>query len=394
MKLSTTYNELFKEFRNAAPFHQLKDHPVDIVTLPFLSDSKGILAKKSRRGLKGSKAFFPESDASIKENQEFSYHIFIPRGVQKSKRAIMLMHGLNEKSWKKYLPWALSLTLKTGSPVILFPMAFHMNRAPSMWSQPRLMQSLMLLRTGLINKLSKSTFINAALSSRLDSFPHRFYLSGYQSANDMFKLIQSIKHGSHPYFEADTRVDVFAYSIGAFLAQNMLIADDDKLLSDSRIVLFCGGAVFKDMDGESKLIMDSSAFNKLVTYFVNNLEKDIASSKPYTHLLKTSALGRAFRSMIGPDLNREVRETVFRDNADRIKVIGLKNDTVIPSDKIIETMQGKNHDIHANLEILDPPFEYTHEIPFPIGRSGNDDLIDISFEEIFSGSADFFSQAS
>lgn len=389
MKLSTTYNELFKEFRSAAPFHQLEEHPVDIVTLPFLSDSKGILAKKPRRG-RGSKEFFPVTDAYIKENQEFTYHMFIPRGYTKSNRAIMLMHGLNEKNWKKYLPWALSLTLKTGCPVILFPMAFHMNRAPSMWSQPRIMQNLMQLRSGLSKQLSKSTFINAALSQRLDSFPHRFYLSGYQTANDMFKLISSIKNGLHPYFLADTRIDLFAYSIGAFLAQNMLIADDNQLLSDSKIILFCGGAVFKDMDGESKLIMDSSAFNKLVSYFVNNLENDIASSKPYTHLLKYSSLGRAFRSMIGPDLNWEVREEVFKANADRIKVIGLKRDTVIPSDKIIETMRGKNNDIPAKLEILDPPFEYSHEIPFPIGKNGNDELIDNSFEEIFSGSAEFF----
>ncbi len=394
MKLSNTYNELFKEFRNAAPYHQLEDYPVDIVTLPFISDSSGILAKKSRRGSGKAKEFFPETDACIRENQEFTYHIFLPRGKQKSSRVIMLMHGLNEKNWKKYLPWALSLTLKTGSSVILFPMAFHMDRAPSSWSQPRIMQKLMQFRSSLVKQLSKSTFINAALSHRLDNFPHRFYLSGYQSANDMFKLIQSIKYGSHPYFEANTRVDLFAYSIGAFLAQNMLIADDNKLLSDSRIVLFCGGAVFKDMDGESKLIMDSSAFNKLVSYFVNNLENDIASSKPYTHLLKSSSLGRAFRSMIGPDLNRDTRESVFRECADRIKVIGLKNDTVIPSDKIAETMRGKNLDIPSNMEILDPPFQYSHEIPFPIGRNGNDELIDISFEEIFSDSAAFFCQAS
>lgn len=390
MKLSTSYQELFKEFNTAAPYHQLADYPVDIVSLPFLSDSRGILAKKPRWGFKGGKEFFPETDASIKENQEFTYHIFTPRGMHKSDHAIMLLHGLNEKSWKKYLPWALSLTLKTGAPVILFPMAFHMNRAPSSWSQPRLMQNLMQFRTGVIKQLSKSSFINAALSHRLDSFPHRFYLSGYQTANDMFKLIQSIRNGSHPYFEKDTRVDLFAYSIGAFLAQNMLIADDNKLLRDSKIVLFCGGSVFQDMDGESKLIMDSSAFNKLVTYFINNLETDIEKSKPYTHLLKTSSLGRAFRSMIGFEHNREVREAVFRENADRIKVIGLKKDKVIPTDKIIETMIGKNKDIKPHLEIYDPPFEYSHEIPFPVGRNGNDLQIDNCFEEIFSNSARFF----
>jgi hypothetical protein len=392
MKLSTTYNELFKEFRTASPFHQLKDYPVDIVTLPFISDSSD-LAKRPRKGDKESKLYFPETDASIKENQEFSYHIFMPRGQEKSDKAILLMHGLNEKSWKKYLPWALSLTLKTGSPVILFPMAFHMNRAPSIWSQPRMMQNLMQIRTKVINQLAKSTFMNAALSHRLDNFPHRFYLSGYQTAIDMFKLIGSIKNGFHPYFLANTRVDIFAYSIGAFLAQNMLIADENKVLSDSKILLFCGGSVFQDMAGESKLIMDSSAFNKLLDYFVNNLENDIAQNKPYTSLLKESYLGRAFRSMIGRDHNRDLREEVFKASANRIKVIGLKNDTVIPSNKIMETMRGKNADIPIQIEILDLPFAYTHEIPFPIGRKGEDDLVDQGFEEVFSSSAAFFREA-
>lgn len=389
MKLSTTYNELFKEFRSASPYHQLKDYPVDIVTLPFISDSSN-LPKRSRKGDKESKQFFPETDAYIKENQKFTYHIFLPRHKAKSNRAIMLMHGLNEKSWKKYLPWALALTLKTGAPVILFPMAFHMNRAPSMWSQPRMMQNLMQLRSSLINQLSQSTFINAALSHRLDNLPHRFYLSGYQTAIDMFKLIDSIKNGFHPYFNANTQVDIFAYSIGAFLAQNMLIADKNNILVDSKILLFCGGSVFEDMEGESKLIMDSSAFKKLLDYFINNLEKDISENKAYTQLLKKSYLGSAFRSMIGRDHNRELREKVFREHAEKIKVIGLKNDTVIPSDKIVETMRGKYADIPTQIEIMDLPFEYTHEIPFPVGRSGNDELVDESFEDIFSRSSEFF----
>lgn len=390
MKLSTSYNELFKEFRTAKPFHQLEDYPVDIVSLPFISDTDGILPKREKKRFKESRKFFPETDAYIKENQVFTYHMFLPRGYNKGDRAIMLMHGLNEKSWKKYLPWALSLTLKTGRPVILFPMAFHMNRAPSLWSQPRVMQNLMQVRSSLIKHLSKSTFMNAAISQRLDSFPHRFYLSGYQSANDMFKLIQSMKLGLHPYFQADTRVDLFAYSIGAFLAQNMLIADENKILSDSKILLFCGGSVFKDMDGESKLIMDSSAFKKLVDYFVNDLETDIKENKAYTHLLKRSSLGKAFRSMIGPDLNRDLREETFKANADRIKVIGLKNDRVIPSDKIVETMRGKHQNIPTDIEIMDFPFQYSHEIPFPIGRNNEDEIVDRAFDEVFSSTAEFF----
>ena len=70
---------------------------------------------------------FPENDNQIKENQNFTYYVVVPSNEGDTKpdkkfgSAILLFHGLNERSWDKYRPWANYLSDKTGKPVILFP---------------------------------------------------------------------------------------------------------------------------------------------------------------------------------------------------------------------------------------------------------------------------------
>jgi hypothetical protein len=392
MKLKETTNSLFEQFRTASTYKKLQNIPINIASFPFTSENYGILPKRRMGKLNEESNYFPQSDAEIKENKDFSYHIVLPQGKVKFDKAIIMMHGLNEKSWKKYLPWATQLAMNTGSPIILFPFAFHMDRAPSAWSQPRSMQNLMLLRKQHKNTVEQCSFMNVALSERLESFPHRFYLSGYQTAMDLFKLIESIKYGHHPLFKEGAHVDLFAYSIGAFLAQIMLIADDEKLLHDSKLMLFCGGAVFQDMIGESKLIMDNLAFNRLLDYFINNLEKDILRNRPYTNLLKNTKLGSGFRAMIGINHNTETRETAFRKHASKMHAIGLEKDTVIPANKILTTMRGNDKLIPTNVDILDFPFEYSHENPFPTAGKGIDDLlVDKSFEDVFGRAGQFLS---
>ncbi|MDC7124719.1 MAG: DUF6051 family protein, partial [Spirochaetales bacterium] len=68
------------------------------------------------------------SDRSIAENNKFRIPVLIPSTKSKNKKATFLIHGLNEKHWDKYLPWAVRIMEETSSPVILFPIAFHMNR--------------------------------------------------------------------------------------------------------------------------------------------------------------------------------------------------------------------------------------------------------------------------
>jgi len=81
-------------------------------------------------------------DINVDENRFFKYQIIKPFGVSKTKKVIFLFHGFNEKDWKKYLPWASAICEGTGSSVILFPIAFHMQRAPKYWSSKREMYKL------------------------------------------------------------------------------------------------------------------------------------------------------------------------------------------------------------------------------------------------------------
>ena len=42
-------------------------------------------------------------DEKINENLSFSYPVFIPAKMKQTDKAILLMHGLNERNWNKYL---------------------------------------------------------------------------------------------------------------------------------------------------------------------------------------------------------------------------------------------------------------------------------------------------
>jgi hypothetical protein len=94
--------------------------------------------------------------------------------------------------------------------------------------------------------------------------------------------------------------------------------------------------------------------------------------------------------MIGISHNTEIRETAFRKHASKIHAIGLEKDRVIPANKILTTMHGMDKMIPTDVDILDFPFEYSHENPFPIAGRGIDDLlVDKHFEDVFSRAGEF-----
>ena len=120
--------------------------------------------------------FSKKGDELIPENQSFSYPVFAP-GITESKKVILLLHGLNERSWIKYLAWAYYLALNTESYVILFPISFHINRSPQAWKDPRAMIPFMKSRNSSLGEISMSSFANIALSNRLTEDPLRFFNS-------------------------------------------------------------------------------------------------------------------------------------------------------------------------------------------------------------------------
>jgi pimeloyl-ACP methyl ester carboxylesterase len=323
-------------------------------------------------------------DEAIRENLSFSYPVFKSSNPAKNKQAIILLHGLNERSWSKYLVWAYFLTLHTGRPVILFPIAFHMNRSPEAWGNPRVMSSILTARKQRLGEVPMSSFANVALSERLCEDPLRFFTSGQQSAADLVQLTKQLSNGGHPLFEKGTTVDMFAYSIGAFLAQILLLGNPGGLYSDSRLFLFCGGAFFDQMDGVSKLIMDQQAFDKLRHFYINELDQEMNRSELLKNSMNKTEMGQSFLAMLSVNNLKAFREDVFQKMKKRIHAVALLKDKVIPATGIMEAMNS-----FIDVEVLDFPYAYSHENPFPLIEGSDSSHVDQSFEKIFSKAAVF-----
>jgi len=388
MEFTHKFNELKSIFIQGKEKTSIEGSEIEIHSIPFTSSSAlGLPLDGIAEQTYVSQAIVT-NDSSIKENMSFSYPVFMPKSSVPFSKAIILLHGLNEKSWQKYLPWGYYLAEKTNRPVILFPISFHMNRCPESWANPRAMMPLLSQRQKY-EYLSMATFANVALSQRLTDVPLRFFTSGRQSAEDITSLLQMIKDGEYPLLEKNAQVDFFAYSIGAFLSQILFIANPKGLISNSKLFLFCGGARFSEMFGTSRLIMDSEAFISLRKYYLGDFLKEMKTSTPFSMYIKNNPLGNAFRAMIAPECLKTFRESTLQKLSEQIKVVALKKDKVIPANHIESTFSCIKNRVKGMIEELDFPYEYSHEIPFPILNNPNYLLVDKSFERVFRSVVDF-----
>lgn len=384
MPFSKKYAELRAQFDPCAERTDFAGSGISCHSFLFGSTYPADALKGSKTQVVVDNALFAVPDEAIAENQAFRYYIFTPGRQKKYPAAILLLHGLNERSWDKYLVWAYYLAENTGKPVILFPIAFHMNRSPEAWGNPRIMQPLHKLRVQKYGDDPSATFANVALSERLTEDPLRFFTSGQQSAADLVKLLGQMSRGEHPLFEQAATFNVFAYSIGAFLAQILFIANPEGLFSKAKLFLFCGGAFFEEMNGVSKLIMDKLAFERLLNFYIHDINLADDSSGPIANVMHKTTLGQAFLSMLAPGLMQPLRESRFRQMGTEGQVIALKNDQVIPALKIAEALEA-----YMAVEILDFPYVYSHEAPFPVSNSSLFAQVDAAFEQVFSKAARF-----
>jgi Family of unknown function (DUF6051) len=370
MEYTKTNNELRSVFDPDKTEIKIPGSDIRILNSEFISDSVP-------------NVFFNKNDVSVSENIKFSYPVFVPSD-KNNKKVILLLHGLNERSWLKYLAWAYYLSLNTGSYVILFPISFHINRSPVIWKDPRAMMPFLKERKMIYGEIDMSSFANIALSKRLTEDPMRFFNSGYRTVCDIVKLMSLIKRGEHPVIPSGSRINIFAYSIGAFLAQIILMGDPENLFSDSRLFMFCGGSVFSNMRGTSKLIMDSLAYEKVYSFYMTDFEEEIKGKSPFVDYICNSQIGMAFRSMIDLERFRKFRENVLRRVKEQTRSIALSKDTVIPAKGIIKTMNSITLKKNYPAEVWDFPFPYSHENPFPIFDTPLSLLVDRSFERLFS----------
>lgn len=195
-----------------------------------------------------------------------------------------------------------------------------MNRTPSRWCNPRETLSWANIRKSEINDLSNSTFANVALSSRLSNNPLRFYASGRESIYNLWQLVLEIKEGKHPLFKEDASINLFAYSIGALLSQVLLLANPEKMFSDTHLFMFCGGSIFSEMDGNARDIMDKEAFESIQKYY----RHDFLEQRLLPTTFKNDFMEQAFKTMIREDVMQDHRETFFQRACNRIRAISLK----------------------------------------------------------------------
>lgn len=332
------------------------------------------------------------SDAEIQENRDFQYILMIPKEEKVIDEVIILLHGLNEKDWIKYLPWAEKLVELTGKGVLLFPLAFHINRSAQDWKNTRLMNSVSKERIKSFQNLSESSFTNSALSTRLHFAPVRFFLSGLQTYQDITQLISYIRLGNHPYISETAKVNFFGYSAGAFLSAIILMANRNNLFNHSKAVFFCGGAMLSRMHLTSRYIMDNFAYESLLNFYVDDFEKTLSEDSKLKNLFNSTRYGGTyFQSMLSEKDNKfnQIRNERFSQIHHQIKVFSLEQDTIIPSSEINKTLNGNRQDNLITIQELNFPYAYTHMNPFHF-TSKNKDLVSQTFNTFFEEVADFF----
>ena len=306
-------------------------------------------------------------DSHIEENIFFTYPIFKPFTLKKSKDVIILLHGLNEKSWEKYLPWAHKLVEYTGKTVILFPIAFHMNRAPARWADPRFMNKVCKERKQFYPKVTNSSLANAAISTRLQFLPQRFFWSGLQTYYDILQMINQIRNDEHPHIHKDAHIDFFAYSIGSFLAELMIMANENNYFKTSKLCMFCGGPLLNRMSPASKYILDSEANVAIYSFFIEHLEVELQRDKRLAHYFgEPHHIGHYVKSML--DYNKMItfRENRLKKISKRVSALALQKDKVVPSIEVELSLHGHDNKIPIKVKSFDFPYPYDHVFPFPI----------------------------
>lgn len=387
MDYTRKYYELKQLCRRANSYMPI-DEFAELRILQFVSERHGESIFSETENSNEDLLSLGMADSHFTGNNRFNYPVIIPRGEQVHNKAIILLHGLNERFWDKYLPWAYYLALYTNRPVILFPLSFHMNRAPEEWANPKVMAPFIDARKKALCT-EDLTFVNLALSCRLTSEPLRFMRSGHQSAVDLIRLSRQIERGEISLFKEGTKPDFFAYSIGAFVSQILLLANPGGLFDKTRFFLFCGGSFFKDMCGVSRMIMDKAAFERINTFYTQTIDEAMQEKKALAMFIDENALGKAFYAMIKQENNKEFREDRFLNASGNIFSLALNKDKVIPPAGISSALalDGRRSEM---VEEWDFPFEYTHEAPFPISGKMDKNIVDYWFGEVFTKAAGFF----
>ena len=308
------------------------------------------------------------ADYDVDCNIHFQYHIVQPLNTEKSNGVIIVFHGLNEKKWDKYLPWAYGLATQTGKAIVLFPIAFHMNRAPERWSSRQEMYAIAQKRMNEFPDNSETSYVNAATSTRLDAFPQRLFWSGLQTYNDIVQFITDLKAGTFPTITPTATVDLFGYSIGSFLSVILMMANPKGYFANAKLFCFCGGMTIDRMFPISKYIMDGRAAITMQKTFAELLSTNFKNDDRLRHYQDSELHFDEgwFKTMLRYNYYQKEREQRFLQLENQIKALVLEKDEVTPPIEALNTLKGGYRNINIEVQIDDYDYPYTHINPFAL----------------------------
>jgi hypothetical protein len=332
-------------------------------------------------------------DYEVECNIHFTYHIVQPLDKRKSDGVIIVFHGLNEKKWDKYLPWAYALSKRTGKAVILFPIAFHMNRAPERWSSRQEMYPIAQKRMAEYPDNSDTSYVNAAISTRLDAFPQRLFWSGLQTYNDIVQLITDLRAGALPNIASTATVDLFGYSIGSFLSVILMMANPKGYFTNAKLFCFCGGMTIDRMFPISKYIMDGRAAITMQKTFAELLSTDFRNDSRLKHYQDSNLHFEEgwFKTMLRYNYYQKEREKRFSELENQIKALVLEKDEVTPPAEALNTLKGAYRNINIEVQIDDYDYPYTHMTPFAL-TTKNAPQVTEAFNRFVTSAAEFYNK--
>ncbi len=332
-------------------------------------------------------------DYEIECNIHFEYHIVQPLEQKLAEGVIIVFHGLNEKKWDKYLPWAYALTKRTGKAVVLFPIAFHMGRAPERWSSRQEMYAIAQKRMSEFADNSDTSYVNAATSTRLDAFPQRLFWSGLQTYNDIVQLITDIKAGGLKNIAANAEINLFGYSIGSFLSVILMMANPKGYFTNAKLFCFCGGMTIDRMFPISKYIMDGRAAISMQKTFAELLSTNFKNDTRLQHYQDSNLHFEEgwFKTMLRYNYYQKEREKRFSQLEKQIKAFVLEKDEVTPPVEALNTLKGGYRNINIEVEVDDFPYPYSHVNPFAL-TTKNAPQVTEAFERFVTSAAEFYNR--
>ena len=177
------------------------------------------------------------------------------------------------------------------------------------------------------------------------------------------------------------RPSTYSLIPSALLSQVLLLANPDKMFTDTRLFMFCGGSIFSEMDGNARDIMDKEAFAKVRHYF----RHDFLENRTLPTSFKNDFLEQAFKAMVREDVLRDYRESFFQRACDRIRAISLKRYRYA----YWRGDQGFRKSVRQDIGRTGFPVRLLPSNPFPTHSRIDPGLINQAFHSIFTRAAAF-----